>query len=121
MTERTHIPATNSGKPVSIPVEAVLYFRADCKCVEIHHTGSMSLTFESLRSLHREFGERFVRSNRKVLAAVRWINAIEKTDNGRHVIRVLGRVKPIDVSRRNLARVRRALGVARNVPSAVQS
>ncbi|MEO6593449.1 MAG: LytTR family DNA-binding domain-containing protein, partial [Planctomycetota bacterium] len=62
---------------------------------------------ESLKALEDEFGEPFVRIHRNCLAAVERIEALTRAPDGRMLLRLRGMKEPVEVSRRNLASLRR--------------
>jgi two-component system response regulator AlgR len=60
----------------------------------------MDLIEDSLRALESELGPRFVRVHRGALANRDFIEAIERTDDGTHQIRLRGVDDALPVSRR---------------------
>ena len=54
---------------ILVPVEDIVYLRAELKYVTIRTVAREHLTEESLTSLESEFGERFVRIHRNALVA----------------------------------------------------
>lgn len=61
-----HLSAWYRGKRVTVPVEAVTHFLADCKYVAAHHPGGVLILTDSLTRLERELPE-FIRLHRGVL------------------------------------------------------
>lgn len=66
---RTHLTVSERGRMILVPVDHILYLRAELKYVTIRTAAREYLTEESLTSLELEFGERFVRIHRNALVA----------------------------------------------------
>jgi two-component system response regulator AlgR len=66
---RTHLTVSERGKMILVPIDDVIFLRAELKYVTIRTPTREHLTEESLTSLEREFGERFVRIHRNALVA----------------------------------------------------
>ena len=64
---RTHLSIRNRGNLERLPIDEVLYFRAEQKYVVARYRDGEALLDESLKSLEEEFGERFVRIHRNAL------------------------------------------------------
>jgi two-component system response regulator AlgR len=96
-----------------IPIAEIQCFRADQKYVTVDHENGRDLIDESLKALADEFSEDFVRIHRSALVAVRFVDRIEKTADGKSllVLRDNSQVedKELIISRRHLAEVRRRL------------
>ena len=105
---RTHISARTTQGLVLTPVSDILYFSADQKYVSLHHDGGELLIDESLKQLEEEFDQQFLRIHRSTLVAVARIRALETTDLG-VVLHLTGLDKPLPVSRRHVAGVKRFL------------
>jgi two-component system response regulator AlgR len=110
---RRHICARAHGDLRLIPIEDIHCFRADQKYVTVDHKNGRDLIDESLKALAKEFCGDFVRIHRSVLVAVRYIDRIERTADGKSyvVLRDNSQVedKELIISRRHLAEVRRRL------------
>ena len=63
---------------ILVPVEEIVYLRAELKYVTIRTAEREHLTEESLTSLEEEFGERFVRIHRNALVARQAIQGFER-------------------------------------------
>lgn len=61
-----HLSAWYRGKRVTVPVEAVTHFLADCKYVAAHHPGGVLILTDSLTRLERELPD-FIRLHRGAL------------------------------------------------------
>jgi two-component system response regulator AlgR len=116
-SHRGHVCARLHDELRLIPIEDVYYFSADQKYVCVHHAKGRDLIDESLKSLEEEFGERFVRIHRSALVALRQIERLEKTADGRTRVVLRNTTRDEDnapdddllVSRRHQATVRRRL------------
>jgi len=108
-TERTHVSGLVHGGLSLVGVERVLYFQADQGYVDVVWEGGSMLIEESLRSLEKEFSERFVRVHRNALVAIAHITALTRDDAGNHLISLKGCDTMLPVSRRLLSQVRNRL------------
>ncbi|NCF73767.1 MAG: response regulator [Gammaproteobacteria bacterium] len=110
---RRHVCARARGELRLIPIAEIQCFRADQKYVTVDHENGRDLIDESLKALADEFSEDFVRIHRSALVAVRFVDRIEKTADGKSllVLRDNSQVedKELIISRRHLAEVRRRL------------
>ena len=107
---RTHLCARLRGSLRLIPVEDVHYLQAEEKYVVVHHARGEDLIEESLKSLEEEFGERFVRIHRNCLVARHEVVELRRDEQGRSFAILRHGEQPLEVSRRCLAPLRRALG-----------
>ena len=110
---RQHVCANSQGKLRLIPVAEIHCFRADQKYVSVDHENGRDLIDEPLKALAEEFIGEFVRIHRSALVAVRYVDRIEKTEDGKSlvVLRENSQVedKELIISRRHLTEVRRRL------------
>lgn len=100
------ICASFRGRVECVPVDQVRYFQADQKYVVVHHPGGELLVEDSLKSLEKQYGERFLRVHRNALVAKRCIQGIRKDPGGRHMILLHDQNGALEISRRHLAEVR---------------
>lgn len=82
--QRTHLTVSERGRMVLIPVDEIIYLRAELKYVTIRTAQREHLTEESLTSLETEFGERFVRIHRNALVARRAILGFQRVKGEVH-------------------------------------
>ncbi|HXF47280.1 MAG TPA: LytTR family DNA-binding domain-containing protein [Burkholderiaceae bacterium] len=84
---RTHLTVSERGKMILVPVDDIVYLRAELKYVTIRTAAREYLTEESLSSLEAEFGERFVRIHRNALVARKSIHGFQRVrgDKGEEV------------------------------------
>lgn len=75
---RAFLSAQERGKVTLIPIEEVLYFRAELKYVTARTAEREFLLEESLTRLEQEYAERFVRVHRSFLAARTAIRGFER-------------------------------------------
>jgi two-component system response regulator AlgR len=104
--EREHLVATYRGGITRIPVDEVLYLRAEQKYVVARHVGGEALLEESLRSLEERFADRFVRVHRNALVARDAVTGLEKDASGGCHVRLRGIPDRLEVSRRHLPEIR---------------
>jgi two-component system response regulator AlgR len=103
---RRNVCARVRGELRLIPVDEVVYFRADLKYVTVRHQHGEVLIEESLKALEDEFGVRFVRVHRNALVAVAAIEALERDAEGHARVRLRGIAETLEVSRREVATVK---------------
>jgi len=75
---RTQMSVSERGRLVLVPVEEIVYLRAELKYVTIRTVAREFLTEESLSGLETEFGDRFVRVHRNALVARRYIAGFQR-------------------------------------------
>ncbi|HNV88209.1 MAG TPA: LytTR family DNA-binding domain-containing protein [Methylotenera sp.] len=78
---RSHLSIHERGRVLLVPIEQVIYLRAELKYITVRTTEREYLIEESLTHLEAEFGERFLRLHRNCLAAVDFIAGYEKRLN----------------------------------------
>lgn len=77
-TARTHLTVSERGRMILVPVDDIVYLRAELKYVTIRTGTREHLTEESLTSLETEFSERFVRIHRNALVARKSIHGFQR-------------------------------------------
>ncbi len=75
---RSHLTVSERGRMVLVPIEDIVYLRAELKYVTIRTEHKEHLTEESLTALEQEFGERFVRIHRNALVAKAAIQGFQR-------------------------------------------
>ena len=75
---RRHFSISERGRIMLVPVEEVIYLRAELKYVTVHTAKRDYLLEESLTKLEEEFASRFVRIHRNALVASAGITGFEK-------------------------------------------
>jgi two-component system response regulator AlgR len=108
-TEPEYISVSYRGTLQRIPVNEILYFRAEHKYVLAQYGDSEVLLEESLKSLEERFGERFMRIHRNALVATERLMGLRKSTEGVALVKIDGSERQLEVSRRHLAAVRRLL------------
>ncbi|HET6472346.1 MAG TPA: LytTR family DNA-binding domain-containing protein [Pseudomonadales bacterium] len=106
-SQRTHISARTRKGIELVPVDEVRYFQADQKYVTMRHPGGELLIDETLQELETEFGSRFIRVHRNALVATKYIEGLERNDEGQYQIRLRDVPTGIDISRRHVSSIRR--------------
>ena len=97
------------GALVRIPLEDVVYLTADEKYVAVHRDGETLLVEDSLKSIEAAFPQRFVRIHRNCLVPVARLLGLQRDAQGEMRALVAGTRDTPEVSRRNLAAVRKML------------
>jgi two-component system response regulator AlgR len=106
---RTHLSVHERGKVILVPIQDMLYLRADMKYVTVRTAEREYLVEESLTALEREFSLRFVRIHRSCLVAKAAIAGFEKGgDEGESgwMVKLQGISETLPVSRRQWAGVK---------------
>jgi two-component system, LytTR family, response regulator AlgR len=75
---RRHFSVNERGRILLVPVEAVLYLKAEQKYVTARTAEREYLLDEALVQLEQEFGERFLRLHRSVLVARAAVRGVER-------------------------------------------
>jgi len=110
---RTHLCARRAGDLVMVPIDDVLFFKADQKYVRVRYRDGEVLIEESLKALQDEFGETFVRIHRGALLRRTALRELVHDTAG--VLRVVidGSDERLEVSRRHAAALRALLRAGR--------
>lgn len=106
---RNFLSAHERGKVLLIPIEKVLYLRAEMKYVTVRTVEREYLIEESLTALEKEFATRFVRTHRSCLVAKSAIAGFEKGgEEGESgwLMKLNGIEERLPISRRQLASVK---------------
>jgi len=106
---RSHLCIRHGDRLELIAIRDIAYFEADQKYVSAWHNGGESLIDESLKVLEQEFGEQFIRIHRNALVARDCLIGLDKTPDGGFAAILEGVAKPLEISRRNVAVVRKLL------------
>ncbi|HEY6897364.1 MAG TPA: LytTR family DNA-binding domain-containing protein [Rhodocyclaceae bacterium] len=75
---REHLRCTERGRVLLIPLDEVLYLKAELKYVTVRTRGGEHVLEESLAQLEQEFGPRFVRVHRNCLVALAAVRGYER-------------------------------------------
>ncbi len=97
---RTHIAARRREGLRLIPIDDIQYFVADQKYTTVRHVNGEDLIEDSLRALEEELEAGFVRIHRNALVSVRYLERIERNNEGQYFVRLRGCEAPLQVSRR---------------------
>jgi two-component system, LytTR family, response regulator AlgR len=106
---RRNLSAHERGKVLLIPIEQVIYLRAELKYVTVRTTEREYLIEESLTALEKEYAARFVRIHRNCLVAKDAIAGFEKGgDEGESgwLLKLKGLEERLPISRRQLTIVK---------------
>ena len=109
---RTHLSIHERGRVLLVPIETIIYLRAELKYITVRTVEREYLIEESLTNLEAEFGERFIRLHRNCLVAPPFIAGYEKRlnqDNEAQWVALLkGINETVTISRRQQHLVRQA-------------
>lgn len=109
---RSHLSIHERGRVLLVPVETIIYLRAELKYVTVRTAEREYLIEESLTNLEAEFGERFIRLHRNSLVAPQFIAGYEKRlnqDNEQQWVAILKNIpETVAISRRQQHLVREA-------------
>jgi two-component system, LytTR family, response regulator AlgR len=108
---RSHLSIHERGSIVLIPIEDIIYCRAELKYITVRTQQKAYLLEESLTQLEAEFGEVFIRLHRNCLVAQRHISGYEKRQDDSHRLQwhaiLKGVTETIKVSRRQQHLIRK--------------
>ena len=105
---RTHLSVNEKGRIVLIPLQEILYLKAELKYVTVRTIAREFLLEESLSRLEEEFCETFLRIHRNCLVArarIREVGKLPGADDG-HFLRLEGLDEQLLVSRRQYSAFR---------------
>lgn len=101
---RSHLSIHERGRVLLVPIETIVYLRAELKYITVRTLEREYLIEESLTHLEAEFGECFIRLHRNCLVAPQFITGYEKRlndDNEQQWVALLKSVpETIAISRR---------------------
>ena len=109
---RSHLSIHERGRVLLVPIETIIYLRAELKYVTVRTAEREYLIEESLTNLETELGERFIRLHRNCLVAPSFIAGYEKrvnAENEQQWVALLKNIpETIAISRRQQHLVREA-------------
>jgi two-component system, LytTR family, response regulator AlgR len=101
---RSHLSIHERGRVLLVPIETIIYLRAELKYITVRTAEREYLIEESLTHLEVEFGERFIRLHRNCIVAPSFISGYEKRkndDNEQQWVALLNNIpETIAISRR---------------------
>ena len=106
---RQKICVKTRGSLELIPVEEIIYFKADQKYVTLRTEDHEYLIEESLKSLEEEFEHMFVRAHRNALVAETYISGLTKNSTNHPCLSFNGVDDLLEISRRHLPDLRKKL------------
>jgi two-component system, LytTR family, response regulator AlgR len=104
--KRTHIAARHREGLRLIPIGEIQFFFAEQKYTTVKHLKGEDLIEDSLRSLEEEFGSEVGRIHRNALVCVRFLEGIERNQEGQYFVKLRGLPGPLQVSRRMASELR---------------
>jgi two-component system response regulator AlgR len=109
---RSHLSIHERGRVLLVPIDMIIYLRAELKYITVRTAEREYLIEESLTHLETEFGERFIRLHRNCLVAPHFIAGYEKRmnqDNEQQWVAILKEIpETVAISRRQQHLVREA-------------
>ncbi len=109
---RTHLSIHERGRVLLVPIETIIYLRAELKYITVRTAEREYLVEESLTNLEVEFYERFIRLHRNCLVSPNFIAGYEKRLNAENEQQWVALLKcipeTIAISRRQQHLVRQA-------------
>jgi len=106
---RSHISARARETIQLIPLDEVLYFRADHKYVAVRHLHGEVLIEEPLKSLEQEFASLTLRIHRNTLICQQHLAGITKDAEGHPQLLLRGCDEALPISRRHLSEIKNLL------------
>jgi len=106
---RQKICVKSRGSLELIPVEEIVYFKADQKYVTLRTTDQEYLIEESLKTLEDEFFQQFIRIHRNALVAQQMLHGLTKNNEGHACISFQDIDDLLEVSRRHLPLIRKKI------------
>jgi two-component system response regulator AlgR len=110
--EEQNIPqlcAAFRGGLTTIPLDQVIYFKADSKYVLARYTEGEILLEESLKGLQERYADWLLRIHRNALVVRRHLRGLERDRDGVCRVVMQGCDEKLEVSRRHLPAIRRIL------------
>jgi len=110
---RTHISAQIRGTILLVAIKDIYCFLADQKYISVKYIkeGVIAETIieDTLKSLEEEFADDFLRIHRNALIRKNKIEALQKQEDGRFLLKLADMEEGLEVSRRHLSSVRKLM------------
>ncbi len=106
---RSRICVKSRGSLELVPIEEIIYFKADQKYVTLKTDDHEYLIEESLIALEQEFASCFVRIHRNALVSENHIAGLSKNETGHQCILLDDTDDVLEISRRHLPTIRKKL------------
>jgi two-component system response regulator AlgR len=103
------LKSTVGGKVLLTPVQRVICLLAEDKYTTVIHEKGRTVIDDSLTELESRFSQWFFRIHRNALISTRHLRGLERGDNGTVVAVLSGTEERPEVSRRNVAALRKLL------------
>ena len=107
--KRSKICVKSRGSLELVPIEEIIYFKADQKYVTLRTDDHEYLIEESLKALEQEFANRFIRIHRNALVSENHIVGLSKNEDGHQCILLNDTDDVLEISRRHLPTIRKKL------------
>jgi len=106
---RNKICIKNRGSLELVPIDDIMYFKAELKYVTLRTADQEYLLEESLKALEQEFSSQFIRIHRNALVARHMLHGLTKNSAGHACISFSEIDDLLEVSRRHLSFIRKKL------------
>ncbi len=106
---RNRICVKSRGALELVPIDEIIYFKADQKYVTLKTDDHEYLIEESLKALEEEFASSFVRIHRNALISEKHIAGLSKNEAGHQCIVLNDTNDVLEISRRHLPSIRKKL------------
>lgn len=106
---RQKICVKNRGSLELIPIDDIIYFKAEQKYVTLRTAEQEFLLEEPLKDLEEEFSSRFIRIHRNALVAIKLLQGLTKNSTGHPCASFIDIDDLLEISRRHLPLVRKKL------------
>jgi two-component system response regulator AlgR len=107
---RQNFALTEKGKIRLVPLDDVIYFRADSKLVRLRTIDGDHVISEVLNSLEDELSDKFIRIHRNAMVSKAHIDGLTKNEEiGKWMVHFKSVADTLEVSRRQTTHVRKWL------------
>lgn len=117
LLKESHQPSANPTDEPAISIQLgnikqriflrdILFFQSEDKYVRIVHVDGEALTEKSLTQIESEFTNKVLRIHRSILINPRHLIAIERKEDGHHIVKLQGTHECLSISRRLLPQVK---------------
>jgi len=106
---RTHLSINSHRGLELLALDDIYFCKAEQKYVQVKTQEHEYLLDESLKQLEEEFDYYFIRIHRNALVAKKYVSRVSKDSKGQAFIWLQGVEEPLEISRRHLSLVRKAL------------
>jgi len=109
VVNRKHLTINSHRGLELLALDDICFCKAEQKYVQVKTKDHEYLLDESLKQLEDEFDYYFIRIHRNALVARKYVTRVSKDSRGQAFIWLQGLDEPLEISRRHLSQVRKAL------------